>query len=292
MSSLESLSTQERSAFIAAAFKQACLDELSALKPGNVHIYADGHGMVVQDFIKSAEVASAVIAQPYLSVGQRIQAAVEATWQAVGCNTNLGIILLAAPIIQAAFSDIPDDLRSRLQSVLNELTVDDAKLAYQAIQRASPAGLGRSEHHDVSQEPAVSLLAGMQEAQQRDLIARQYANGYAEIFEFGIGRYRDTLARWERPGWATTSVYLGYLAKFNDSHIARKYGDEMASSVRREAEAHDLDLLALDNPKLYLKELMHLDADLKMRGLNPGTSADLTVATLLLVSLINGDVAV
>jgi triphosphoribosyl-dephospho-CoA synthase len=285
VSSLESLSTQERSAFIAAAFKQACLDELSALKPGNVHIYADGHGMVVQDFIKSAEVASAVIAQPYLSVGQRIQAAVEATWQAVGCNTNLGIILLAAPIIQAAFSDIPDDLRSRLQSVLNELTVDDAKLAYQAIQRASPAGLGRSEYHDVSLEPTVSLLAGMQEAQQRDLIARQYANGYADIFEFGISRYHQTLTRWERPGWATTSLYLGYLAQFNDSHIARKYSDEVADSVRQEAGVHDLALLALENPKPYLRELLQFDVKLKERGLNPGTSADMTVGSLLAIAL-------
>jgi len=243
--------------------------------------------MVVQDFIKSAEAASAVIAQPYLSVGQRILAAVEATWHAVGCNTNLGIILLAAPIIQAAFSDNPGDLRSRLQSVLNELTVDDAKLAYQAIQRASPAGLGRSEHHDVSLEPTVNLLAGMQEAQQRDLIARQYANGYAETFEFGIGRYHETLVRWGRPGWATTSLYLGYLAQFNDSHIARKYSDEIAGSVRQEAEVYDRVLLSHANPKLYLKELMHFDADLKVRGLNPGTSADLTVATLLLDSLLN-----
>jgi len=287
LSSLEGLATQERSAFIAGAFKQACLDELSALKPGNVHIYADGHGMVVQDFIKSADVASAVIAQPYLSVGQRILAAVEATWQAVGCNTNLGIILLAAPIIQAAFSDNPGDLRSRLQTVLNELTVDDAKLAYQAIQRASPAGLGQSEHHDVNLEPTVSLLAGMQEAQQRDLIARQYANGYAEIFEFGISRYHQTLTRWERPGWATTSVYLAYLAQFNDSHIARKYGAKVADNVRQEAEVHDQVLLSHANPKLYLKELMHFDAALKVRGLNPGTSADLTVATLLMGAIIN-----
>lgn len=241
--------------------------------------------MVVQDFIKSADVASAVIAQPYLSVGQRILAAVEATWQAVGCNTNLGIILLAAPIIQAAFSDNPGDLRSRLQTVLNELTVDDAKLAYQAIQRASPAGLGQSEHHDVNLEPTVNLLAGMQEAQQRDLIARQYANGYAEIFEFGISRYHETLARWERPGWATTSVYLGYLAQFNDSHIARKYSDKIAGSLRQEAEVYDLALLALDNPKLYLRELLQFDIKLKECGLNPGTSADMTVGSLLAVSL-------
>ena len=39
---------------LADAFKAACMAELEALKPGNVHIFADGHGMTVQDFMASA----------------------------------------------------------------------------------------------------------------------------------------------------------------------------------------------------------------------------------------------
>ncbi|MFZ0838495.1 MAG: triphosphoribosyl-dephospho-CoA synthase, partial [Xanthobacteraceae bacterium] len=34
---------KSRAAEIAAAFKAACLDELDAPKPGNVHAFADGH---------------------------------------------------------------------------------------------------------------------------------------------------------------------------------------------------------------------------------------------------------
>jgi len=259
--------------------------ELTALKPGNVHIFADGHGMVVQDFIKSAEVTAAVIAQPGLNVGQRVLDAVNATWDAVACNTNLGIILLSVPIIQAALQNDNAPFQTKLHSVLNSLTVEDAVLTYQGIQRASPAGLGTSDAHDVNIAPQVTLLAAMQAAAKRDMIARQYANGYADILEFGVQRYMQAQAKWEKPAWAVTSLYLGFLANYEDSHVMRKYGTETASALRDEAVRHDHAFMHFDNPKQYQRTLLDWDADLKGRGLNPGTSADLTVTTLLALSI-------
>ena len=71
------------SAQLSQAFKNACMAELAALKPGNVHIFADGHGMTVQDFVASADAAASVIAKPECSLGQRIFASVQATQRAV-----------------------------------------------------------------------------------------------------------------------------------------------------------------------------------------------------------------
>src|SRR5690606_28703727 len=121
---------QAASAFAAKAFKAACLAELEALKPGNVHIFADGHGMVVQDFLQSAEAAQ-VIAEPGLTVGQRILAAGAATRRTVSHNTNLGMILLCAPLIHA-FLKSQSTLREERRDVLQDLTVGDAELAYRA----------------------------------------------------------------------------------------------------------------------------------------------------------------
>ena len=87
---------------IAEAFIAACRDEIEAPKPGNVHVFADGHGMTVPDFLRSAEAAAPALSNPSLPVGARILAAVEATFAAVGMNTNLGIILLCAPLAAAA----------------------------------------------------------------------------------------------------------------------------------------------------------------------------------------------
>jgi len=84
--------TKAKSDIIAQSFREACLTELDALKPGNVHRHGDGHGMSAADFEKSAEAAAPVIGQAALSVGARIRLAVEATRGAVGHNTNLGII--------------------------------------------------------------------------------------------------------------------------------------------------------------------------------------------------------
>lgn len=261
---------------IAAAFEQACLAELQALKPGNVHVFADGHGMVVGDFVKSAHAAAAVIARPGLSVGRRIFDAVEATWDVAGCNTNLGILLLAAPLIQAALRRVP------VQNVLDGLTVEDAALAFRAILKASPAGLGDSPRHDVHDKPDVTLLQAMQEAASRDSIAHQYASGYTDILGFGLQRYHEAMARWDNVAWAATAVYLGWLARQPDTHVVRKYGDEVAADLVVQALAHECQFLLCDNPKNYMGELLRWDARLKQAGINPGTSADLTVMTLFL----------
>src|SRR4051794_37952321 len=89
-------------AAIAAAFVAACRDELDAPKPGNVHVFADGHRMAVDDFMRSADAAATPLTEPGARVGQRILGAVAATRAAVGTNTNLGIILLCAPFAVAA----------------------------------------------------------------------------------------------------------------------------------------------------------------------------------------------
>jgi triphosphoribosyl-dephospho-CoA synthase len=267
------------SSAISAAFEAACLAELQAIKPGNVHIFADGHGMVVGDFIKSAQASASVIALPGLTVGQRIWRAVDASWNAVGCNTNLGIVLLAAPLVQSALLRIP------LHEVLAELTLADAVDAYHAILRAAPAGLGSSPHHDVHTTPQVTLLEAMREAALRDRIAWQYANEYEDIINFGLLRYQESMARWGNEAWATTALHLGFMARFPDTHVERKHGTVVATSLQTQAQQHERALLSFENPKKYLGELLRFDEKLKKNRLNPGTSADLTVATILVVCL-------
>ncbi len=270
---------------LAYAFKAACLAELEALKPGNVHIFADGHGMTVQDFIVSAEVAAQEIAKPQISLGQRIFLSVEATHQAVNCNTNLGVILLCAPLLQAYLIEGNTNFTVKLKQILANTTQQDAEYAFKAIAVANPAGLGVSKRHDVHQVVACNLLEAMQFAAPKDMVAQQYANNFANIFD-GLACYQQALAHWQRPAWAVTALHLHYMSQFLDTHIVRKYGDTIASLVKSEATSHRDAYLKSYNPKNYQTQLMSFDAELKKRGLNPGTSADLTVATLLLHALI------
>ena len=268
------------SAGVAKAYLDACRAELDALKPGNVHVFADGHGMTVADFAASAAASAPALAEPALAVGARIYQAIRATREAVGCNTNLGIVLLCAPLAAAAFAGAERGLRESLRDVLEHLDVADAEMAFSAIRLAAPAGLGDAAAHDVREPARTTLRAAMEAARDRDRIAAQYATGFADVFELGLPRLAAGLARWNDIRWAVTSAYLGFLAAFADSHVARKHGAARAEEVRAAAAPFDAVLMAGADPAEMQPDLLRFDATLKAQGLNPGTSADLTVATL------------
>ena len=264
---------------IEAAFRWACLTELDAPKPGNVHAFADGHRMTVDEFVRSADAAAAPLSAQGARVGLRIHRAVMATFAAVGTNTNLGIILLCAPLAAAAERDATN-LRNALHQVLQDLNVDDADLAFRSIVRAAPAGLGHSAQHDVFNPATVSLLQAMSEAANRDMVARQYATDFADIFDRGLPLFESVSRRRGEAKWATLAIFLGFLSAFPDSHIARKFGAETARCVQGTALNFARMLQAAEQADQLLPALLTWDSALKAKAVNPGTSADLTVATL------------
>lgn len=270
-----------RSGRLAQAVREACETEIRALKPGNVGLHGDGHGMSADDFLISAEAIAEPLTVPGRSVGGRILAAIEATRRVVPCNTNLGIVLLCAPLAHAALQArgvFP--LRLELEHVLARLDVADAELAFTAIRLANPGGLGEAPQYDVRQPARVSLQEAMRAASGRDSIARQYASGFADIFDIGVGFHRQCHARWRSEEWATLAVYLRFMARWPDSHVQRKHGEPVARALGREAAAVSAELLRTSQPERLRQRLLEWDERLKRQGINPGTSADLSVACL------------
>jgi triphosphoribosyl-dephospho-CoA synthase len=217
-------------------------------------------------------------------VGTRVRAAVDETLRAVGQNTNLGIVLLCVPLAAAAEAQITP-LRPALARVLDGLNQADAADVFSAIAAANPGGLGRAPRHDVNAPPTVTLREAMAEAPGRDRIARQYVTAYEDIFSLGLpalatGRRRHADAR-----WSTLAVYLTFLAALPDTHIVRKFDMGVAEAVRREAADWRDAFAAARDPEEISDSLLDWDAALKSRGINPGTSADLTVATLFASNL-------
>jgi len=264
---------------IAAAFMAACGDELDAPKPGNVHFLSPGNRKTTADFVRSAEAAAAPLTQAGARVGARILGAVAASTAAVPRNTNLGIVLLCAPLAAAA-ERAPADLRAALAAELDDLDREDASLAFRAIALAAPGGLGTVPRHDVHEPATVNLREAMAEGAERDRIARQYISGFADIFERGQPLLESALPQAPEAKWATLAVYLDFLSAFADSHVAREHGPGIAEEVRARAEAFRERMRPPSEMSHLLPDLMRWDAALKARGINPGTSADLTVATL------------
>ena len=272
--------------FFQQCYQEACLLELEAIKPGNVGHHADGHGMTVKQFQKSAIASSAPLFEASGGVGDRILCAIQATRKAVGDNTNLGIILLVAPIAEALCEHgYSANLKAHVSTQLQSLTLTDAKHAYKAIQLALPGGMGQVEQEDVSNEPSVTLLEAMQMSADRDQIAEQYSTGYKGIFEHNLPIYREFLDKWGSLEWATTAVFLSQWLRQPDSLIIRKKGLLKAREINDMIAPLASQVLASKDPMEYKPSLLSLDSELKKIGINPGTTADLTVATLFVAML-------
>lgn len=276
---------------VARAFELSCIIEVMAPKPGNVTRYQDFHDTTCEDFLISAWAAAPVFAKAgELSVGDIILAARQASSRFTLANTNLGIILLLAPLAKAALYVTPTEvsLRQRLHNVLKTLTVDDCSKAYMAIRAAKPGGLGKIEKHDVRDEPNITLLDAMHLAKDRDGIAFEYSSDYHITSTLGYPALLKAMQ--EAPCWtlAVVQAFLTILAEVPDTLIARKLGIEKAREVSKKAG----EVLEAGRPGSREWNEARADLDLYLRGdnnrLNPGTTADLITASLFVLFLEKG----
>ena len=238
------------------------------------------------DFMHSAEVVAPLLCDPARGLGERILASVEATRVAVGCNTNLGMILLLAPVIRVYEQHgSTAHFRRRVRAALRALGRGESQSIFTAIRHANPGGLGRVERHDVNALPDIDVCAAMEAAKDYDLIARQYANSYREVTGPGVNCLQKYHRKWRSVEWAVVSCYLMYLGSFPDSHIRRKHGSGIAQEVQDRAIPLFQQFVGYDNPEHAREVLLSFDRELKEAELNPGACADLTVASLLLYRL-------
>ncbi len=284
---------------VGLAAQLACLLEVSAPKPGNVSPGRHFADVRYEDFLASA----LAIGEPMATAGDHgigvtVRRAIEATARWSRSNTNLGIVLLFAPLARAASplgseSLIRDDargltLQDRVRDVLETTTVDDARQAYAAIRLARPGGLDRAEAQDVSTEPTMTLVDVMRLAAHRDTIASEYATG----FDVTFGTAVPALERARRDGlpWddAVVETFLTVLAAVPDTHIARRSGAALAADVSGHARA----VLAAGGVRSDSgrRALDHMDQALRdeRNSANPGTTADLTAAAIFVVLLGQG----
>ena len=215
--------------------------------------------------------------QNRMALGKTVLQSMTATMNAVGCNTNLGIVLLLAPL--CAVSDV-SSLQRGIPEVLNQLTVDDARDVYQAINLTQPGGMGTVSTGDVVAEPTGTLLEMMHLAATYDQIAAQYATSYHDVFEFGIPCLEKNIGfstDWQQ---AVMQLHITWIAEFSDSLIIRKCGMETGNRAQQMAK----DILKAGYPHHPESEKLFSQFDTWLRAngnrRNPGTSADLVTATL------------
>jgi triphosphoribosyl-dephospho-CoA synthase len=256
----------------------ACLLEATAPKVGNVHRGADFEGLHFADFLASAvAIGPAMERASETGVGRAVLDAITATRAVVDTNTNLGMVLLIAPL-----AAVPRDqkLFDGIATVLQKLTPQDSELVYEAIRLAKPGGMGETKDMDVAGAAPPSLLTAMEHAQDRDLVARQYCDNFALV----LSEILPSLLRGQERGWLLSDniirEHVRLISEYPDSLIVRKCGSEIATR----ASAYAAQVLQAGEPddENYHAALSDFDFWLRADGnrRNPGTTADLIAAAL------------
>lgn len=275
---MNNLNLQLKTSTLEEQIVTACILEASARKPGNVHPEASFVDLSYQDFIDAAIIAGQELHNARrIGVGQTVLNAVSHTQQKLNTNVNLGIILLFAPL-----AAIPEEtnLDKGISKSLTAIDIDQTKLIYQAIQIAKPGGMGEVSKEDVAETPQTTIIEAMKLAADRDMIAKQYMNGFDEVLNFG----RDRFLNWfDRTGdWETAIVgtQLEFMAEFPDSLISRKNG----SALAQESSQLAANVLRGGWPDVDIGRQLIYEFDDWLRAdgnrRNPGTTADLIAAVL------------
>jgi triphosphoribosyl-dephospho-CoA synthase len=254
----------------------ACAWEVRARKVGNVCPGREFPDLTVDDFLKSAAAIAPVLdraaEQP---LGLTILRAVEATRQVVTTNTNLGMVLLLAPLASAP---LDQPLRPTLSRLLAETTIEDARNAYQAIRLANPGGLGKAPAQDVAAEPTAPLRNVMDLARKRDRIAEQYVTDFAFVIDLVAHDLVRRLSACQCLERAIVETHLLLLRHSGDDLIRRKMGARAGNYQMQAFRVLQKGLDHKEGRKLFLDLDKFLRADNHAR--NPGTTADLVAAGL------------
>ena len=168
------------------AYLFACRKDIELIKPGNVNIKSPHSDTNAEDYLESSLLSSKELFKPDYSLGERILNSIKITRSKVKTNTNLGIILLCAPIIHACIYFNNLTLREGIKKTLSSSTVKDAQDLCMAINISAPVCLCTSDVYDTASKPTVNILEIMNHSASYDRISYQYSHDYSDIFDFII----------------------------------------------------------------------------------------------------------
>ena len=270
-------------------------------KPGNVHRTRNYDDMVFQDFVISAVVIGDTMEEvakqskeiddlSKAELGKYILQAVNETNKWIRTNTNSGIMMMCIPIAAAAaISDSFDEIQDNVGRLMDATTVDDAVNLYDAINVADAGGMGDQEEFDVKSEKAKDELRAnnqtmfdvLEISAGWDRLADELTNKMPVCFEIGYPTFSHAWQSYDDVdviNKASVLTFMTILSQIPDTLISRKYGNEMAESVSKKAE----ELLAFKEDDSFVEKLLEFDDYLYGNKLNPGTTADLTAASIFL----------
>ncbi len=296
---------------IAIYAQLACILEVSCPKPGNVsryhdfddtkyeHFLASGiaiHGAVDKAATAGYRAGKREIEIDCIGIGSRIKKAV-ADSRAIhsGGNTNLGIAMLLIPLSAAAGMSIAcnkfnnKQIRENIDRIVKNTTPQDTIDLYEAIKSLNPSWLGTVKYLDVNNRDAFATIKeqtlnifDVMSYSKHDSIAKELTTKMKISFELGYPKIVEIFDETKDIDQALLSCFMIILSTVEDSLIIRKMGIKTAQEIS--ADAREILDQGMDP-----KEIKTFDKKLRNNGnrLNPGSTADLVAASLMIAFLNN-----
>ncbi|MEM6471913.1 MAG: triphosphoribosyl-dephospho-CoA synthase [Planctomycetota bacterium] len=258
----------------ADAVRWCCILEATSPKPGNVYPGKDFSDLRFQDFVRASEFAAEAFGDLSLGFTHAVLKAAAMNSRQIGTNVNLGILLLVGPLAETDFrfsGRLTNGCwQKEVARLIDQCSAEDCHRVFEAIRISKPGGMGEVAEQDVFADPPDDLVGAMMLASDRDLIAGNYADGFATLFEGVVPILRESIECSDDLFGGIVHGHLRLLAEYPDSLILRKHGEDLAGEIqRRAAEAIENNLGRIE-----------LDRFLREHSLNPGTTADLIAASL------------
>ncbi|NIC00313.1 triphosphoribosyl-dephospho-CoA synthase [Halobacterium sp. R2-5] len=247
-------------------------------KPGNVDRERDLDDLRFEQFLAGAVGArEGLEAAANGPVGEAFETAVAGMADASGTNTQFGCLLLLTPLVRAAARN--DLSPEGVSDVVEATTVEDAAAFYRAFEHTDvavpdpPAGADAldvrrgADAVSALRERDLTLRDVLELSADRDANAAEWVEGFPRVFRAAA---RIEAARGPVADRAA-SAFLELLAEEPDTLVVTEHGEAVAEELQERA----LGLQAADR-----EEVAAFADDLAERGVNPGTTADLTAAAL------------
>jgi triphosphoribosyl-dephospho-CoA synthase len=263
-------------------------------KPGNVDRDRDLADLRFEHFLAGAVGARKGLerADSGATVGEAFDRAVEGMAAQEGGNTQFGALLLLVPLVRAARDDLT---RSAAEAIVSETTVADAAGFYRAFDHVDvavdepPAEMDAldvrrgADAVPALEERGLTLLDIMAHSVPGDGVAREWVEGFERSFVAA-----DRLAAADGPlSDRTAAVFLSLLAERPDTLVATRHD----AATAREVTDWAAELVADDALETERRAVDRFADDLIDRGVNPGTTADITAAGLF-IALDRGSITV
>lgn len=251
-------------------------------KPGNVDRHREYPDLRFEHFLAGAVGAGEGFraAAEGTPLGEAFERAIAGMSEQRGGNTQFGAVLLVVPLVRAAAEDNLSPAGAR--AVVRATTVTDAAGFYRAFEYVDvavgdpPDGI---EAPDVRrggdaaptlEERGLTLADVMERSASVDGVAREWSSGFPRTFE---------AAEWLLEGDDTVPVpdraadaFLRLLADRPDTFVATQHDEATAREVTERARAvREGD--GGETPEALAEEFVR-------RGINPGTTADVTAGAL------------